>query len=207
MAGQETDRQTRIGFRKVVQTELKAITAVASDAQSKSSELDLSGLWGVSIFIDHARDAAAAFVGAGTEYRVEVSQKYTGNDTWRTIASVVCDITAAVTITTSNLEAIGSTLIECGAVVPTVGDIVFFKNASLDLSEWAKVITVVPATSFTILDGLTNAQAASNYFNKAEVFVLNIYTDNFVRLRVVCNNNNGATNQNIIWRCAAITED
>lgn len=193
---------------KTIQTELLAITAVLANAQQKSSELDVSSIDRASLFIDHARDIATAFVGAGTEYVVEVSEKATGNDTWRTLYSVVCGIAAASSIVTDAEEAAAQTLIETGATIPAVGDIVFFKNAAIGNSEWAKVVAIVSNgadSTFTIQDGLTNTQAAGTYFNKAELFVLTFDLKSVKRLRVIVNNNNGTTNQNIVSRVAIIT--
>lgn len=191
---------------KTIQTELKVITALAADLQSKSSELALTNMKKVAIFIDHGRDAAGAFVGAGTEYRVEVSEKATGNDTWRTIASVVCGIAAPLAHVMDAEEAAGQTVIEIGATTPVVGDIQFFKNATIANSEWGKVVAMVANTSLTLQDGLTNTQAAITTYSKGEQFVLLLDVSAYTRLRVICNNNNGSTNQAIVWRCAAIDQ-
>jgi len=190
---------------KTIQTELLAITAVAANAQQKSSTLDVSLIDNAAIFIDHARDAAAAFVGAGTEYRIEVSEKATGNDTWRTLYSVVCGIAAASSIVMDGEEAAGATLIECGDPDPPLGDIVFFKNATIANSEWGKVVAHVNNVSFTLQDGLSNTQAAITLYNKAEQFVLNMSLKTATRMRVVVNNNNGTTNQAVVSRIACIT--
>ncbi len=191
---------------KIIQTELLAITLVAADAQQKSSELDLTGIKKATIFIDHGRTATTAFVVRGTEYRVEVSQKATGDDTWRTIASVVAIITAATEITADAQEVAGQTLIEIGANTPAVGDIVFWENATLLNSEWMEVVAIVGGTSFTILNGLTNTQElAKKIYNQGEQWVLSLNVSGFTRLRVVVNNNHGTTNAQIVSRVACIT--
>jgi hypothetical protein len=194
---------------KTIQGELLAITKVSANAQQKSAVLALKNMKKIAILIDHGRTATTAFVGAGTEYRVEASQKAVGDDTWRTIASVVCGIAAATETTADADEAVGETVILCDANCPAVGDIVFWENATLANSEWAKVVattTGVGSESFTILDGLTNAQAAAKkIYNKGEQFVLLLDVEDYTRLRVVCNNNNGTTNAQIACRIAAIT--
>lgn len=193
---------------KTIQTELLAITAISANVQQVSSTYTSLYTMQATVFIDHARDSASAFVGAGTEYRVEVSQKASGNDTWRTLYSVVCGITAPSSIVMDAQEAAGQTRIECGATVPAVGDIVFFKNATLANSEWAKVIardTTVSSEYFDILDGLTNIQPAITLYNQAEQFVITVNLRTGTRLRVVVNNNNGTTNYAIVSRIALIT--
>jgi len=190
---------------KTIETELKALTEVAADVQSVSSILDVSTKNKVTILIDHAKDNAAASVGQGTEYVVQVSEKATGNDTWRALAAFTAAMTVPVAPVCSAIEPVGETVIACGAVVPAVGDRVFFKNTVLALSEWANVIAVTPATNFTIESGLTNASEIKTYYTQGEHFVLTIDVEAITRLRVVCNNTKGTTNRAIVWRCAAIT--
>uniref|UniRef100_A0A6M3KCA3 Uncharacterized protein n=1 Tax=viral metagenome TaxID=1070528 RepID=A0A6M3KCA3_9ZZZZ len=191
---------------KTIQTELKAITAVAADAQSISSTLDLSGnIKQATILIDHAKDNSAASVGQGAEYVVQVSEKATGNDTWRALTSFTAAITAPTVITTDAEEAAGQTLIEIGATTPVVGDIIFWKNATIANSEWSNVIAISAGVSCTLESGLTNTQAQGTYNTQGEHFVVTINTESITRLRVVCNNTKGTTNRAIVWRVAAIT--
>ncbi len=195
-----------VAIGKTIETELQAIVAVAADAQSISSTLTLTDMRKVAIFIDHGRDATSAFVGAGTEYRVEVSEKATGNDTWRPIASATAAITAALAHVMDVEEPAGEVVILIGATSPVLGDIQFFKNATIANSEWARIIDKTNSVSFTIQDGLTNTQAAITSYSQGEHFVMLLDVSSYTRLRVVCNNNNGSTNQNIVWRCAAIDQ-
>ena len=194
---------------KTIQTELQGITAVAADVQSVSSVLNLAKARRVSIFIDHAKDNASASVGQGAEYIIQVSEKATGNETWRALAAFTAAITAPTAPVTDAEEAAGQTVIECGATVPAVGDIVFFKNATIANSEWANVIARVTtggSETFTIESGLTNIQAAGTYYTQGEYFVVVLDVSAITRLRVVCNNTKGTTNRAIVWRVAAITE-
>jgi len=192
---------------KTIQTELKAITAVAADVQSISSELALANVKKVTIFIDHAKDNALASAGQGTEYVIQVSEKASGNDTWRSLASFTAAITAPSTITLDAEEAAGQTLIEIGVTTPVVGDIVFFKNAIIANSEWGNVIAISAGVSFTLESGLTITQgsAGGTIFTQGEHFVLTIDVEAVTRLRVVCNNTKGSTNRAVVYRVAAIT--
>ncbi len=197
---------------KKIETELLGITKVAANAQQLSSELDLSDNLknAVSILVDIGRTATTAFVGAGVEIRVEVSEKASGNDAWVPIATHACEIVAASQITADGNEAAGSTVIECGATLPAAGDIIFWEHTTLANSEWGKVVTIVSiggSESFTLQDGLTNAQlAAKSIYNKGEHIVFLLDCSIYTRLRVVINNNNGATNAQVAARVAAITK-
>ncbi len=191
---------------KTIETELKAITAVDANVQSISSELALTGMKQVTIFIDHAKDSADASVGQGTEYVIQVSEKATGNDTWRSIPAFTATITAPTVITLDNDEAAGQTVIECGATVPAVGDIIFFKNTTLANSEWANVIARAVGAgteSVTLESGLTNAQADNTHNTQGEHYQQTINVQSYTRLRVVCNNTKGTTNRAIVWKVAA----
>lgn len=199
---------------KTIQTELLAITAVAANAQQLSSVLDVSTKFQATIFVDHARDNAdvAAMVGNGTEYRVQVSEKASGNDTWVDVpgGTVESAITASASIVMDALEAAAATVIECGATVPAVGDVVFFKNATIANSEWGKVVAIVTtggSESFTLQDGLTNEQAAITVTNQGTRWAMTLDVLSYTRLRVVANNNKGTTNKPIVCRIAAITMD
>jgi len=201
----KTDRR----ITKTIETELQAIAALAADTQAVSSVLDLSGqIKKVAILIDHAKDAADASVGQGTEYVIQVSEKASGNDTWRALTSFTAAITAPTAMVTDAEEAAGQTVIECGAVVPAVGDILFFKNATIANSEWANVIARVTtggSETVTLESGLTNTQAQGTYYTQGEHFVVVLDVEAITRLRVVCNNTKGTTNRAIVWRTAAIT--
>lgn len=199
---------------KTIQTELLAITAVAAGAQQLSSVLNVATVFQVTIFIDHARDTSdlLAMAGNGTEYRIQVSEKASGNDTWVDVpgGTVESAITASASIAMDAQETAGATQIETGATLPAVGDIVFFQNATLANSEWGKVVSRVTtggSESFTLQYGLTNTQAAITVSNYASRWALTIDVMSYTRLQVVVNNNKGTTNKPINCRIAAITMD
>jgi len=193
---------------KTIQTELLAITAIAANNQQISSVLDVSTVLAATIFIDHAPDSATAPT-KGTEYRIEASEKSSGNDTWRPIVSLVTGIVAA------NLKTVSGTL-SAGAVAVThtaagtyvQDDIVFFKNSTIGNSEWGRLVSIGSTTTETLADGLTNAQTSSQIINKCEQFVVPVDCTAIKRIRVVVNNKYQAgTTIAIVARIAAITAD
>ncbi len=201
------------GYKKTIST-LKAITAVAASAQSISSILTARKAIQALVFIDFGLDSVAAPVGA--EFIVQASQQDSGNATWRTLDGAR-RITGTVTPTAIVLgsggdatPAAGATVIACTAAVPVRGDSIFFKNSTIANSEWSRVVGVDAtggAENFTIRDGLSNAQAAGTYYNKAEHFVIPVDLRGITRLRVVCNNNYAASAVSCVWRCTIITTD
>lgn len=195
------------GFTKTIQTELKGITAVATAAQSVSDILTTTNTLSALIFIDFGLDSATAPV--GTEFRIETSQKATGNDTWRMIPSgrVITGTVTPTAITSDGTDAAGATTILIGANTPALNDIVFRKHGTIALSEWCKVVAITAGTSYVIQDALTNDQATTVHYNKAEQFVIPVNLENIKRLRVVCNNNYAASSASIVWRCAVTTAD
>lgn len=194
---------------KTIQTELLAITVVTAGAQQLSSELDVSTDLACTIFIDFAPDSNTAPT-KGTEFRIEVSQKATGNDTWMPFYSIITGIVAAVSGTVQATQNAGSTTITSTGAISSIvqDDIVFLKNGTLGSSEWVKVSTVTSTTVFGVVDPTTNGQGSSGIRNKAEKYIIPIDCTSFKRIRVVINNKYQAgTTINIVARIGAITAD
>ena len=193
---------------KTIETELVAQTAIAASAQLVSTVFSLVGIKKVNVFIDHARAGSAAFTVQGTEYRVEGSQKASGNDTWRSIVSVVASSAVAQTCAASGGYAAGAgTITILSGTALVLGDTYYWLNGAAASSEWMKVTALTGTASFNILDGLTNAQAAASAIvGKAEQWVLVLDVEALTRMRVIVNNNASATTQAIYSRVAVITE-
>lgn len=192
-------------YTKTVQTELQAITNVSASAQSVSAVLSVSSQLSITVYIDVAPEASNT---PGTQFRVESSQKASGNDTWITIGSVVSTSATVNSNAVDGTEAVGQTVIE---ETTTTGldrnQYIFFKNTTIGNSEWTRLVSFTGSTSFTIQDGLTNAQTGSTWYNQAERFALKFDLSSIQRIRVVCNNNFGASAVAVNWRAAATTGD
>ena len=194
---------------KTIQTELYAAASLAASSQAASTILSLAGIIKATVFIDHGRGAAAAFGTQGTEYRIEASQKASGNETWRPLASVVAGSAAALAVASSGAVGAGTTVITItSGTALTLGDIVMWANtASAASIEWARVVAISGTANFTVQYGMTNAQAAAHtIYTRAEHFAVILDTGAVTRMRVIINNNASGTTQAIYSRIACITE-
>ena len=195
-------------FTNTNQTDLAAIQTLAADICAVSSTFTTNGKLSVNIEIIHAKDNASASVGAGTKYTVE---QYIGGD-WRPVvgAFVQAGITAPTAMVTDGIENAGQTVIECGAVVPAIDDIICFKNANILLTEFKRVVARVTtggSETVTIKDALTNQQAQGTYYTQVEMFNIKLDLKGIIQLRVHANNNLGTTNRAVIWQVSFITCD
>jgi hypothetical protein len=197
-------------FNKLYATALADYTALAADLQAKSSELDVSQKSQIQLSITHCRNHASAAVGAGTEYRVQTNERATGTQGWRTVLSYVADIAAPTAVAVSATPAATDTVIACHGATPfTVNQVIFFLNSTIANSEISTVVArdaTGGSENFTVLDALTNAQAATTYYSGVETPVMVLDVRGMQRLRVVVNNANGTTNRAIVYRIAVITE-
>jgi len=177
------------------QTDLLEWTTVTANAAPViSSVLDCSNKISARLGIQVGLESTTAPV--GTQILVQRSNQATGNEDWYTIDTIITGTVSAVATTTDAVETAGSTLVECGAAVPALNDLVFFKNATIANSEIGRVIARVTtggSETFTLLDALTNTQAQGTYYNKAEVFDRLYTLEGASRLRCVVNNNYAAT--------------
>lgn len=188
-----------------VQTALLAAQTIAASTNVLSSTVSVSGVKRVTVFIDHARAATAAFGTNGTEYRVEVSAQTSGNDTWSPIASVLCASAVAASAAASSNCAAGTTLvtITSGTAIPA-NEWIAFTSGTI---EWVRSTIATGTASFNILDGTTYGHAsATGIFAGAEKFILSLNVEAQTRMRTVVNNLASGTSQNIASRIAYITE-
>jgi len=196
---------------KTIETEMLASTLIAASTTVLSGTVALTSTKRATFFIDHGRGATAAFGTNGTEYRVEVSEKASGNDTWRSVASVLAASTACSSAISAGTAApnAGTTVITITSGTAFVaGDLVMWANTTSAASiEWAKVVAISGTATFTVQDGITNAQGSTQViFNQAEHFVVSMNVEAVTRARVVINNIASGTTNAIYSRIALITE-
>ena len=195
---------------KTIETELMAATLIAASTVVASTVLSLTaGIKKVTIFINHGRAATAAFGTKGPNCFVQPRPKATGNDNGRSLVSSSPDSVAASSALSSGAVGAGTTVITIlSGTAFAAGDLVIWANTTSAASiEWARVVSISGTASFTILDGVTNAQGSTQViYNKAEHFVISVDAEPITRLRVALNNNASGTTNAIYSRIAAITE-
>lgn len=204
-AGTASAGTVAVSNTETIETELFAAASVAASSQALSSTISFAGVKKAIIFIDHARSATAAFGTNGTEYRIEVSQKATGNETWRPIASVLASSAVCASAAASSDCAAGTTLVTItSGTAMTRGDIICFTSGTI---EWVRATAVTGTASFAVQDATTYGHAsATGLFGGAEHFALTLNTESVTRGRVVVNNNASGTTIAVFSRIACITE-
>jgi hypothetical protein len=133
-----------------------------------------------------------------------------GDRSWLRILSYTAGITVPVALVTDGIEAVGQTVIECSSVVPVVGDVVCFKNATIANTEFREVVarsTGVGTETITLKDALEFTQAQGTYYTQVEKWCPTIPLDGVLRLRVKVDNSRGSTNRAILFQVLEVTCD
>ena len=196
----------------VVETDLLAITEIADGDIAATAEVDVSAILKATFFLDYAADEADTTTVRGTQFIIQGAGSAATDDKWHNLAEFVIPLgTSDTTITdTDDVEAIGQTVIECGAALPAAGQTYLFKHSStLASSEWVYVIDTDAtggSETFTLLDGLTYAKdAAANIQNMAYRYNVTLDLSTFSRLRLFYSNLGGGTNMDCVARCSWIS--
>ncbi len=203
----DSDGSIKISVVETIETELFAPAVVAGTTVSISSVISLVGVKKATFFIDHSKASTAAFTTNGPEYRVEVSQQSSENDTWRAIASFNAGSAVAASAAASSDAAAGTTLVKItsGTAIPA-RDIICFTNPASS-AEWVRSTIATGTASFNVQEATRFAHvSATGLFAGAEQFVVSVETEAFTRARVVINNVASSGTQPILARAACITE-
>jgi len=181
------------------------IVEVSANGISKSDELNVSSIFIAQLFIDFAPTSVSAIT-VGPSLEIQSTPFPTGDAGWRAIiAPTVFQTATPNSSAVDGTEAAGSTLIEEVTTTGLANDqLLFFKNTTLQNSEWSKVQAVSAGVSFTIFDGLTNAQTGSTWFNGGEYFTPLVDLGAMKRLRAIVNNNRNATARSLALRVGMV---
>ncbi len=206
-AGTAAAGTVAVSNTETIQTELFAPAVVAATTVSISSVISLVGVKKATFFIDHSKGNTAAFTTNGPEYRVEMSEQASGNDTWRPVASFNAGSAVAASAAASSDAAAGTILITItsGTAIPA-RDIICFTNPASS-AEWVRSTISTGTASFNVEENTTFSHASgTGIFAGAEQFVVSVNTEAFTRGRVVINNVASSGTQPILARAACITE-
>lgn len=181
------------------------IKEVAANTIEKSTEIDVSTIFTAQMYIHFAPTSTSAIT-VGPMLQVQSTPFATGDAGWMPIINPYIFLT---TTPNSNAvdgtEAAGSTVIEETTTTGLAnGVVVFFKNGTLANSEWAGVWSVTASTSFTLVDGLTNAQTGSTWFNLGQVYRPIVDLSGVKRIRCVVDNNRNATARACVIRVGMV---
>ena len=170
------------------------ILEAAANTLTISTEIDVSTIFVAQLYIDFA-PTSTTVITVGPQLSIQSTPFSTGSNGWRPIIS-----TYTMSITTPNSHAVDGTEAAASTVIEETtttglanGTVVFFKNATLQNSEWRGVWAVSAGVSFTLVDGLTNAQTGSTWFNTGQNFQPIVDLSGIKRIRAVLNNNTNAT--------------
>ena len=145
---------------------------------------------GTMLFVElefmHGFIEAAANTNPGF-FRVQVTQEGTNNDQWVTVAEFTVFNGTPTSIDPTNAEGAGDTLVETTVTTgATVGGYYYWQDATAVADgEWVTVGNFVAATSITLIDGITNAKAATDLlFSNAEHWTWKLELGGVERYRV-----------------------
>jgi len=181
------------------------IVEVSANSISKSDELSISGIFMCQLYIEYC-PTSVSVITVGAELQIQGTPFPVGNEGWSpVITPAVFGVAAGNSNAVDGTEAAGETLInEVTTTGLANGQIVFFKNSTLQNSEFSRVQAVNAGVSFTIFDGLSRAQTGSTWFNNGEIYAPIIDLGGVKRLRAVVNNNRDATARSIALRVGMV---
>lgn len=194
--------------KQTIQTDLLAWQAIAANAAPVlSSAFDVREKLGVRIGFYFGLDSATTPV--GTQFVVFASDMDSGDTGWIPIDSIITGTVAPVAVTVDNAEV--GPVIECGATVPALNEMILFKQGTIGLTEIQRVIARVTtggSESFTTLRTLTTATGAGSvYYTKAEQYNRLYDVSGIRRIQVMCNNNYAASSASCVVRVSLTTYD
>lgn len=182
---------------KVSETVLYALANTAAATISLGTALDVSTYYAVHIRLRFGRTSATAFT-LPPEIRIEGSHKIPGSVSavneadwiplWRVSPNIGLNIGSQAVSGTSNAS--DATLLLVANTNFASGDYLFIHNTTLANSEWKRT-NGLSTNTFTLQEGLFNAQTSSTARNQAEDYQALLDTTPINSLRVVVNNQGG----------------
>ena len=156
-------------FSKTLGT-LYALASTTASSVSLGTPLDVSTKMGGLVYVRFGRRAATA-AGAGANIRLEASHSSSADNSWYPFAIFTTAFAAAEAEAVTGTVAAGATTITCASTTNlTAGDLIFIDNGTIANSEWARIKSIVAATSVTVEDALVNAATGCTLYDSAEIY-------------------------------------
>jgi hypothetical protein len=185
---------------------LLAIAQVASNAVTKSSELDVSTKIAASLFMRLGRDDVGGALAVPFNFRVQISPDASGDRRWHDLAVFQSQLTVPEAEAITGTQSAGATTLTVASTTNfAIGQLFLLKNTTIANSEFGRIKSFVANTSFTPIDAITSAQTSSTFYNQAEEFILQVDCAAIKRIRVVCDNS--GTGRSVVCEVFAITGD
>jgi len=180
-------------------------TETAQNAVGESSELDVSGMFSLKVYIQHGLTTDATAQDDGVFIFEVASSTASLNEDWSELFRVPMVTGTPNTEALTATEPIGETVI---AVASTTGLYtndgtrwMLLKDNTLASSEMIKVVSAVSNTSITIQDGLTLEHTSADVLwdiAGSDAYFVDVYQED--RFRVIIDNTLDAGGPQVTWR-------
>ena len=171
-------------FSKTLGT-LYTLASTAASSVSLGTALDVSTKMGGLVYVRFGRRSATA-AGAGANIRLEASSSASLDNSWYPFAIFTTAFAAAEAEAVSGTVAAGATVITVASTTNlTAGDLIFIDNGTIANSEWARIKSIVAATSVTVEDALVNAATGCTLYDSAEIYAPVAIPEGASRIRCV----------------------
>lgn len=174
------------------------LTHAADGVSIKGSATSVASNIRGMVYVYHANVETTAQVN-GARYKLQGTWNASGDEDWATLVEFVSNTTAVVTEDLNAVEPVAETVM---AVTSTAdfapGDIVYIDDATATADgEWVEIASLVTNTTYTLVDGLTNAKAiGDDMYGPAEIFTALVDLSGISRVRMLVQLE-GATGANI----------
>ena len=164
---------------------LFALASTAASSVSLGTAVDVSTALGGLVYVRFGRRSATA-AGAGVNIRLEASHSASADNSWFPFATFTTAFAACEAEAVTGTVAAGATTITCASTTNlAAGDVIFIDNGTIGNSEWARIKSIVAATSVTVEDALVNAATSCTMYDSAEIYAPVAIPEGAMRIRCV----------------------
>ena len=172
-------------YSKTGDLDLLTLQSIAASSVVVGSAVDVSDKMGGLVYARIGRRSASA-AGDVCNIRLEASFKTSGDNSWFPFCTLSGNHAACEAEAVTGTVAAGATAITCASTTNlAAGDVIFIDNGTIGNSEWARIKSIVAATSVTVEDALVNAATSCTMYDAATIFTPVAIPPQALRIRVV----------------------